>query len=87
MVDTARTITGATLAAYQLADPGKPTFVNDVVVTRDAAYFTDSFQPVLYRLPLGPQGALPDQSAVQRILLSGDFVQVAGPFVFNSNGK
>ena len=63
---------------------GTPTFVNDVVVTGDAAYFTDSFQPVLYRVPLGPQGALPDQSAVERIPLSGDFVFVPGGF--NANG-
>ena len=76
--------TGATLATYQLAEPGTPTFVNDVVVTRDAAYFTDSFQPVLYRLPLGPGGALPDQSAVERIPLSSNFVFVPGGF--NANG-
>lgn len=77
--------TGATLATYQLAATF-PSFINDVVVTRDAAYFTDSFQAMLYRVPLGPGGALSDQSAVQRIPLSGDFVQVPGPFVFNSNG-
>ena len=77
------TRTGATLATYQLAE-GTPTFVNDVVVTRDAAYFTDSNQPVLYRLPFGRKGALPDQSAVERIPLSGDYVFVAG--AFNANG-
>ena len=77
--------TGDTLATYQLAT-AFPSFINDVVVTRDAAYFTDSFQPYLYRVPLGPGGALPDQPAVERILLSGDFVQVPGSFVFNSNG-
>ena len=77
--------TGATLATYQLAN-ATPTFVNDVIVTEDAAYFTDSFQPVLYRVPFGPGGALPDQAAVERIPLGGDFVQVPGPFVFNSNG-
>lgn len=76
--------TGATLATYQLAAQGTPTFVNDVVVTRDAAYFTDSFQPVLYRVPLGPDGALPDQSAIERIPLSSNFVFVPGGF--NANG-
>jgi sugar lactone lactonase YvrE len=75
--------TGATLATYQLAQSAN-TFVNDVVVTRDAAYFTDSFQPVLYRVPLGPGGALPAQSAVERIPLSGDYVFVPGGF--NANG-
>jgi len=55
-----------------------------VVVTRDAAYFTDSFQPVLYRVPLGPGGALPDQSAVELIPLTGDFAFIPGGF--NANG-
>ncbi|MBI5565712.1 MAG: superoxide dismutase [Chloroflexi bacterium] len=77
------TETGATLAEYQLAE-GTPTFVNDVVVTRNAAYFTDSNQPVLYRLPFGRRGALPDQSGVERIPLSGDYVFVPG--AFNANG-
>jgi sugar lactone lactonase YvrE len=75
--------TGAELASYQLAT-GSPTFVNDVVVTRDAAYFTDSQQPVLYRLPLGPGGALPDPAEIERIPLGGDFIFVPG--AFNANG-
>lgn len=75
--------TGAELANYQLAS-SSPTFINDVVVTREAAYFTDSSQPVIYRLPLGPGGALPDESAIERIPLSGDFVFVPG--AFNANG-
>jgi len=68
------------------------TLINDVIVTREAAYFTDSFAAFLYHVPLGPDGALPDQSAVNRIPLSGDFVQVPqspqapGGFVLNSNG-
>ena len=33
--------TGADLASYQLATPGAATFVNDVVVTRRAAWFTN----------------------------------------------
>lgn len=48
MIDTR---TGAVLASYRFADA--PTFVNDVALTRDAAWFTDSNRPVLYRLPLG----------------------------------
>ncbi|HWQ13197.1 MAG TPA: hypothetical protein VNL77_10375 [Roseiflexaceae bacterium] len=72
---------GARVAEYTLAGP--PTFINDVVVTRDAAYFTDSFNAVLYRLPLSAGGALPDQSQVQAITLGGDWVQVPG---FNANG-
>ena len=76
---------GALLATYQLATDF-PSLINDVIVTCDAAYFTDSFQPFFYRVPLGPRGALPDQSSVERIPLGGDFVQVPGSFVFNSNG-
>jgi len=84
---------GALLRTYQFQDmsnaspPG--TLVNDVIVTREAAYFTDSFDAFVYRVPLGPGGALPDQSAVDRIPLSGDLVyvpQVPGELVFNSNG-
>lgn len=75
---------GALLATYQLAT-ASPSFINDVIVTGDTVYFTDSVQPVFYRLPLGPFGALPDQSSVERIPLGGDFIQVPG-FVINSNG-
>jgi sugar lactone lactonase YvrE len=39
---------------------------------------------VLYRLPLGPGGALPAQAAVTALPLSGDFQFVAG--VNNANG-
>lgn len=39
--------TGAELAALQLAE-GSPTFINDVVLTRRVAYFTDSEQPAIY---------------------------------------
>ncbi|MCL4265317.1 MAG: superoxide dismutase [Anaerolineae bacterium] len=74
---------GAEVAVYQLTTTS-PTFVNDVIVTRQAAYFTDSSQPVYYRLPLGPGGSLPEPTAVETIALSGDFVFVPG--AFNSNG-
>jgi hypothetical protein len=40
--------TGAELAAFQLTAAGQPTFINDIVLTRDVAYFTDSRQPVIY---------------------------------------
>ena len=59
-------------------------FVNDVIVTRRAAYFTDSFSPVLYRVELGPGGRLLDQGAVETIPLVGEFGFVPG--AFNSNG-
>ena len=75
--------TGQLVQEYNLANPDDGTFVNDVVVTRDAAYFTDSFAPQYYVLPLSARGALPDASQVETISLGGDFVQVGG---FNANG-
>lgn len=74
--------TGETMAVYTLTT--QSSFVNDVIVTNEAAYFTDSFRPVLYRLPLGPGGTLPDAGAVEEISLSGDYVFVPGGF--NTNG-
>jgi sugar lactone lactonase YvrE len=74
--------TGASLAAFQLA-PDDPTFVNDVVLTRTAAWFTDSFRPVLYRVPIAPNGALAAPADVEEVPLSGDIVFSDG---FNANG-
>jgi sugar lactone lactonase YvrE len=73
---------GETVAVYALTSV-TPTIVNDVIVTRDAAYFTDSSNPVLYRVPLGPGGTLPPAGAVQTILLGGDYAHVTG---LNLNG-
>lgn len=73
--------TGAQVGAYQFASA--PTFVNDVIVTREAAYFTDSQKPVFYRLPLGPGGSLPPAGGFETIPLGGDWVQAQG---FNANG-
>jgi outer membrane protein assembly factor BamB len=76
--------TGAALASYTLT--GAPGFVSDIVVTKDAAYVTDSFQPQMYTLPLGHGGRLPDQSAVRTTPLTGDFVQTGATGTFNANG-
>ncbi|MEU3167200.1 superoxide dismutase [Streptosporangium sp. NPDC006930] len=73
------TRTGKVLASYRLATGAA--FVNDVVLTRDAAYFTDSANPVLYRLAFGRGGALPAQAA--KVPLSGDIVYTTGN---NANG-
>jgi sugar lactone lactonase YvrE len=71
--------TGALLAQYQLTMA--QTFVNDVVVTRGGAYFTDSVNQVLYRVPIAPNGSLGPQA--QTIPLTGDIVYQPG---FNANG-
>ncbi len=50
---------GAELAAFQLTAPGHATFINDVVLTRKAAYFTDSQQPVIYAVRRDLSGVTP----------------------------
>ncbi len=79
------TQTGAPLAVYQLGPTGTA-FVNDVTATRDAVYFTDSFQPVLYRLPLGPQGSLPSPGNIETVVLAGPAADDYAPGEFNLNG-
>jgi sugar lactone lactonase YvrE len=74
-------VTGEILASYTFATA--PTFVNDVVLTPDAAWFTDSFRPFLYRIPLGHFGELPTQADVVEVPLTGDYVHQPG---FNANG-
>jgi sugar lactone lactonase YvrE len=70
---------GGLIASYALA--AGQTFVNDVVVTRGGAYFTDSFRPVVYRVPIRPDGSL--GPTAETIPLSGDIVYGDG---FNANG-
>ncbi|NGN62376.1 superoxide dismutase [Streptomyces sp. A7024] len=73
---------GTILKTYQAGTPDQ-SFVNDVVLTPDAAYFTDSFQPRLYALRLGHRGGLP--TGFDTVPLSGDWVQ-APPGGFSANG-
>ena len=43
---------GALLAEYPMASGDQfGDFINDVIVTREAAYFTNSFAPFIYRVP------------------------------------
>jgi sugar lactone lactonase YvrE len=71
--------TGAEIAVYQLASP--PTFINDVVVTKTGAYFTDSRKAVLFRIPIAPKGEL--GATAEAIRLSGDIVVTPGQFNLN----
>lgn len=71
--------TGADVADVTLA--AAPTFINDVVVTRRGAYFTDSTRAALFRLPIGNGGRL--GTSAQTIPLTGAFQLQAG---FNANG-
>jgi sugar lactone lactonase YvrE len=82
--------TGGEIAASTLTT--ESSFVNDLAITRDAAYYTDSFRPVLYRLPLGRGGSVDGTAAAQEIPVSGDFEFVPGAFNLNgiaatANGK
>ena len=81
------TATRTVLERYQLG--GEQSFVNELIITPDSIWVTDSFAPVLYRLPLGEHGALPREEAVERLPLTGDLVyQMGDSFAecFNSNG-
>lgn len=73
--------TGEVLASYQLATG--TSFVNDVVLAKRTAWFTDSQNPVLYGVPLAKRGSLPAQGAVITLPLTGDYVHQPG---FNLNG-
>ena len=75
--------TGANVDAIQLTTDS-PRFINDVVVTRDAAYFTNSNQPELYRVPLANNGEPLGSS--QTIPLTGDYQFDSSPGAFNANG-
>ena len=55
-------------------------FVNDVIVTPNAAYFTDSFMPVLYKVELSPAG---EPGVAETLTLGGEYVFQDG---FNTNG-
>jgi hypothetical protein len=56
-------------------------YVNDVTVTRDAAWFTDSLSPELVRVPIGPGGQI---GAPGKVWLGGDWIE--GSAGFDANG-
>jgi sugar lactone lactonase YvrE len=72
--------TGDGIVALTLTT-AEDTFVNDVVVTRDAAYFTDSRNPVIYRVPVSKRGEVGEP---ETITLSGPASEFeAGQFNLN----
>jgi sugar lactone lactonase YvrE len=73
---------GELLRTYTLTDA--PTFVNDVTLTRKAAYFTDSQRQQLYVLDLGRHGELP--AAARTLPLTGDLRYDDDPETFELNG-
>ena len=82
------TRTGATLATYSFASP-PATFINDVALTKDGAWFTDSAQAALYFVPVSGAGAL---GSFSTLALSGPAADTSGAFNLNgiqatANGK
>ena len=73
------TRTGADVAAFQLTNG--PAFINDVVVTRDGAWFTNSAAGELYFIPVSPQGQL---GQVRTLTLTGPAANTST--AFNLNG-
>jgi len=72
--------TGDELRDYLVVGAG---FINDVIVTRRGAYFTDSGVAQLYFIPFAKKGALGD---LQRIPLTGDLQYDTNPQTFELNG-
>jgi hypothetical protein len=66
---------GALLATYQAPGVG---LLNDVAVTPDAVYVTDSSFPQLVVIPLARDGRLPPPSAATILPVGGDWLQTPG---------
>ncbi|MEV0291705.1 MULTISPECIES: hypothetical protein [unclassified Kribbella] len=71
-----RTVADLTLTA------APNSLINDVVVTKRAAYFTDSFNPALYKVPIGKHGRI---GSPQTIPLTGPAAAIIGELP-NLNG-
>jgi len=73
------TRSGKTVASYQLGSAGT-SLINDVTVTRKGAWFTNSFQSVLYFVPLNKHGR---PGTFQTLQLSGPAAALSGDFNLN----
>ena len=72
--------TGELLETYPFPTAG---FINDLDISRNAVYATDSVNQQLLVIPLGEGGALPAPTAATTMELTGDLSYSAG---FNANG-
>lgn len=81
--------TGRLLRTYTFPSD-EPRFLNDLVVTRDGVYVTDSFNQELAVIPFaghhGRGHGLPAADAATTLPLTGDLVTTPGGNVFNLNG-
>jgi sugar lactone lactonase YvrE len=79
---------GATVATFQFGAPGT-SIINDVALTKDGAWFTDSLQAQLYFVPVSGAGVL---GPSRTLALSGPAAVISGEFNLNgiaatANGK
>lgn len=70
----------STVADYHFAADVASSLVNDVVITRTGVWFTDSFQPRLYFVPIDGYG---DVGAFTTLTLSGPAADVADQYNLN----
>ena len=77
---------GATVATYQFAPPTPPgaatptTVINDVIVTEDGAWFTDSRRGVLFFVPVDDHG---EPGEFRTLTLHGPAADTSGDFNLN----
>jgi sugar lactone lactonase YvrE len=74
---------GATVASYQFGSPDS-SLINDVTLTKDGAWFTDSFQAQLYFVPVSRAGV--PAPTFRTLALSGPAATVIGNGAVNLNG-
>ncbi len=74
-----RTGDGSDVAELVLAEPGVG-FSNDVAIAHDALYFTDTFAPTIYRVPIHDDGSF---GATEPITVTGPAAATGG---FGLNG-
>jgi sugar lactone lactonase YvrE len=72
--------TGADIAVFQFGTP-PGSIINDVIVAAGAAWFTDSVQPHLYRVPITGDGSV---GAFETLTVTGPAADLTGGF--NMNG-
>jgi sugar lactone lactonase YvrE len=83
------TRSGATVASYQFGDP-QTSLINDVALTKDGAWFTDSLQAQLYFVPVSRAGV--PGSTFRTLAVSGPAAATGGEVNLNgiqatANGK
>lgn len=66
--------TGEEIMHYQLGPEGEFALPNDLAITKKAVFFTDSYLPFLYKLPLSKNGRLPPADAITAIQLPDEFI-------------